>query len=577
MTTKATLTHHLSQRSPRRPAPGEPIQVTLIVPPEIPTCRAWVYYTCDGTDPDGQLGQARNGCALPMELIGAVWQADKNAYAATFRAEIPGQPDQTVIRYRISGFDDVNGEIWADDGQIYACLAARQSGPLWAEDAIVYHIFVDRFSPAPGESWNTPERLDGFFNGKLRGITAHLDYIQELGFNTIYLSPIFPSPSHHGYDATNYHDIEPRLGTFEDFTDLLEAVHARGMRLMLDFVPDHISNQHPFFQFALSDPENPYRSWFTFENYPDTYQDWMGIEELPRLNLANPTSRQYVIDAACYWLEMGVDGLRLDYALGPTPDFWADLRKATQAVRPDAWLIGEVLAAPDVQIGFDGLMDGCLDFTLERSIRATFGTRTQSAEVFAAQLQRHLAAFPAWFSRPLFLDNHDVNRFIWLAGGDVNRLKLAALCQFCLPGQPMVYYGTEVGLSQNRGVERPGQTLSFMEESRLPMLWGKDQNTDLHAFYTNLIHLRNQTPCLRTGGLEIVFASNEMLAFKRTCEADQMLVVMNLSEKAQEISLPGEWQTPLLTTNPGFEFSLQKGKAHFKLPGQTGLLCRSAI
>ena len=322
--------------------------------------------------------------------------------------------------------------------------------PEWAKSAVIYQVFPDRFFPGTRKEWLKPDTPSGFYGGTLRGITEKMDYIAGMGFNTIWLNPIFPSPSHHGYDATDLFSIAPRLGTLQDFQELVKESHRQGIRLILDFVPNHWSSLHPTFQDAICNPASKYRDWYLFRNYPDEYETFFGVKDLPQLNLRNPETRQHICDAAGYWLDLGVDGFRLDYAIGPSHDFWADFRKATRQVNPECLTFGEIVDPPDVQLSYQGLMDGCLDFMLLEAIRQTFGFGRWNGIKFASFLQRHLAYFLPGFSLPSFLDNHDMNRFLWACGGNKKRLKMAAMCQFMLPGQPVVYYGTETGLSQER-------------------------------------------------------------------------------------------------------------------------------
>src|SRR4029434_5347279 len=152
---------------------------------------------------------------------------------------------------------------------------------------------------------------------------------------------------------------------------------------------------------------------------------------------------------------------------------------------------------------FEGGMDGMLDFMLLEAMRKTFAFGSWEARKFADFLDRHEAYFPITFSRPSFLDNHDMNRFLWVAHNDIRKLKLAALCQFTLVGPPVIYYGTEVGLSQNQDVMQNGRGIHHA--TRLPMLWGKDQNQDVFAFYQGLIKLRASQEVLRRGTRQNIF------------------------------------------------------------------------
>ncbi len=532
---------HRQRRIPLDPLPGETVQLELMVgPTACPTCdRAWVYWSVDGQDPQGAGGAAVQGHVTEMETVGAAWDTLLWGYARSFRAVLPPQPAGTVLRYRLSAGTPDGQEVPADGGAMYAIYIDDDPPPVWAREAVVYEIFVDRFNPGGGKPWFTPATPAGFYGGTLNGITEKLDYILELGANVLWLTPIFPSPSHHGYDATDLMEIEPRLGGKADLRRLLDEAHARGVRVLLDFVPNHWSSRHPTFQAALADPHSPYRQWYNFTDWPHAYETFFGVRDLPQVNLRYGPARQHMLDAAAYWLEFGVDGYRLDYAIGPTPDFWADFRRVTRRARPDCWTFGEVVEPSDSQLGFTGLLDGCLDFMLLEALRQTFAFGRWDARCFEGFLSRHEAFFPPGFSRPSFLDNHDMNRILWAMGGDQRRLRLAALCQFTLSGPPVIYYGTEVGLSQERDVRQNG--FGLPEESRLPMLWGEAQDRELFRFYQGLARLRKQHPCLRDGLRRTVQVSPSTLAYTREAGGERLLVALNLSVEDQSVLVPGLW------------------------------------
>ncbi len=500
---------HAYARSPRDPLPGQQITLELTIGPSHPCEHAWVYWTNDGSDPNGELGKASKGHTLPMEPNGAEWDTVLWGYIHHFKAVLPGQTTGTIIRYCLSGTTTSGDEIFADNGIIYACYIADDPAPSWSQDAIIYQIFVDRFFPGKDKSWLVPKNPAGFYGGTIIGILEKLDYLSDLGVNVLWLTPIFPSPSHHGYDATDLFDIELRLGTKADLRKLLDESHRRNMRILLDLVPNHVSNLHPTFQSAITDPESLYKNWYTFRHWPDKYSSFFDVPELPQLNLREPSARQHMLDAVAYWLDFGVDGYRVDYAIGPTADFWADFRKVTWQSRPDSWTFGEVVEPPDSQINFSGGLDGCLDFNLMETFRNAFAYDGLKADRFASYLTRHEAFFPESFSRPSFLDNHDMNRFLWAANGEIKRLRLAALCQFTLSGPPVIYYGTEVGLSQVRDVRQGERGLP--EESRLPMVWGDEQDHGLMSYYQRLIHLRNDLSPLKRGRIHLLFADEELL------------------------------------------------------------------
>ena len=452
---------------------------------------------------------------------------------------------------------------------ISAVYVSNDPTPTWTENAIIYQVFVDRFHPGGGLDWNLSTILGGFFGGRIQGITEKLDYIQEMGINTLWISPIFPSPSHHGYDATDLFSVEPRLGTLEDFKELIHNAHRRKMRILLDFVPNHISNEHPIFQEAITNPRSPFINWFTFTNWPKEYESFFGVKSLPQLNLKHPGARQYMIGGALFWLKLGVDGFRLDYAIGPAQEFWAEFRKQTRQENPDCWTFGEVVDPPDVQRAFEGLLDGCLDFMLLEGIRQTFAFETWDVKRFAGFLDRHEAYYPESFSRPSFLDNHDMNRFLWAADGDLRRLKLAAMCQFSLRGAPIVYYGTEVGLSQERDV-RQG-TLGIPEESRLPMPWGDQQDQELNVYYQQLCHLRNELDCLKRGLRETLRANDQIFVYWRKSEADQALIVLNIGPEKKKFVIPNKPMWMCLKTGEVFLDSEENHNA-ISLDGWSGAI-----
>lgn len=560
---------HNHRRSPRDPQRGQAIVVEMTAGPKFCGDRAWVYWTSDGSDPVGRRGRSENGHAAAMEFVTSEWDTELWGYSRLFRAAIPGQSAGRVIRYRMSLEAEEQGEVFADHGAYYAVYVDNDPTPAWTRDAVIYQVFVDRFFPGSGKDWLKPERPDGFFGGTIRGITEKLDYISDLGCNCLWLTPIFPSPSHHGYDATDLFEVEPRLGSKLDLQMLIAEAHKKDIRVLLDFVPNHISDQHPAFQEAIHNPRSPYCSWFNFEDYPESYASFFGVKSLPQVNLRHPAARQYVLEAARHWLELGVDGYRVDYAVGPTPDFWADFRRVTRAVRPDCWTFGEVVDPPDVQLSFEGTLDGCLDFVLLEAIRKTLAFGEWTAYQLGGFLDSHEAFYPPLFSRPSFLDNHDMNRFLWAANGDKRRLKLAALLQFTLSGAPVIYYGTEVGLSQRQDV-RQGER-GVPEESRLPMLWGREQDKKLLAFYKKLILMRRLYPCLRVGQRINVVMTSQTLVYLRTYHQEQVLVALNAGTRPRKITLPYPKTKILVSTEEQFPSEEHADTTVITLPSLSGL------
>jgi glycosidase len=556
---------HAQRRTPRDPLPGQPIAIELTVGPEQPHDRAWVYWTNDGSEPEGANGAASRGYVTPLAAAGAEWDSFMWGYLRLFRGLIPGQPAGTVVRYRVAA-----GDTLADAGALYGFFVDDDPPPDWARDAIVYQIFTDRFFDSARDFPRLEPKPSHKCNGTLRGIIAKLDYIAGLGANCLWLTPVFPSPSYHGYDASDLFDINPRLGTKDDYARLLKEAHARGLRVLMDFVPNHWSDRHATFAEAVRDPASPYAAWYTFTQWPEEYETFFGVQDMPQINLRHAPARGHMLEAAKFWLDFGVDGFRVDYCIGPTPDFYADFRRVTRAARPDCWTFGEATETPDVQLTFEGGMDGTLDFVLLEGLRQTFAYGEWNPRRFAEFLDRHEAYFPETFSRPSFLDNHDMNRFLWSAKGDARRLKLAALCQFTLAGPPVIYYGTEVGLSQERDVRQGGRAIH--EEARLPMVWGGAQDAGLLSFYRALCAARTREVALRRGTRQTLLADERVLAYRRAHATDSLVAVLNPSAESVEATLDIAERTVVLATDAACAVRAEAGGVRVSLPPHSGLL-----
>ena len=470
------------------------------------------------------------------------WDVINWAYIQTWTATLPPYPEGALVRYRIEArLRDGQPPVLADQGATFSYLVGQPDPPDWTAGAVIYQIFPDRFSPGGGQDWKQSRDLDGICGGTLKGIIEHLDYIADLGFNCIWLNPFFPDHTYHGYHATDYFSVNPRLGDEEDVRQLVDQAHARGIRLLLDFVANHWGSRHSTFQSALQDRESEHHHWYRWQSWPHDYETFFDVQDLPQINCDYPPAREHLLSAARYWLtEFDFDGYRLDYALGPSHDFWTDFRAAVRQAKPEAWIFGEVVETPQRQLSYWGRLHGCLDFVLQQALRGLFAFVDLDLAQFDALLEKHEAFFPAAYSRPSFLDNHDVNRFLWLTGGDKRKLKLAALCQFTLVGPPIVYYGTEVGLSQNRDMIQPdGRHL--MAEARLPMVWGAGQDADLLQYYRWLIHLRRQHPALWRGARRTVHldAAQGTYAYTRTGEGQRVTVCLNLSDDRRTVDTAG--------------------------------------
>lgn len=559
--TRVGLFHDVAL-NPIDPTENQPILLTVRVGVEIAVKSVNLHYTTDASVSLSPLDLEHPSLVtLPMHRTQIEWDTLQWCYLEQWVASIPGQPQGTQVSYLITAttttnqmiacpYIDVNAlkqlvdtqdfdfkalekKYQENKPQIYQFIVGQQPIPNWIRHAIIYQIFVDRFAPAPGSRFQTPDDRSGFYGGTLNGIRSKLAYLQDLGVNCLWLTPIFPSPSHHGYDPIDYSTIEPRLGTMEDWQMLISEAHQCGIRIILDYVVNHVSSEHEAFQMALSDRLHPNYEWFRFRNHPLEYDCFFDVPGQPEVNSEHPGVREYFIKNACQWLQQGCDGFRLDYAHGVSHAFWSLFRDATRRTKSDSVTLGEITQPPSVMRSYTGRMDGCLDFRLLELLRGFFVFESLTVSQFDRALEQHLAYFGSSLVLPSFLDNHDMNRFLWLVKGDRRRLKLAALCQFTLPHPPIIYYGTEVGLSQLEHVGR-------LEESRLPMLWDAEQDASLLAFYKQLIALRRKTSDLWQQPRQAWLLDNVNRLYGYEC--GEYAITLNANSQEITLFLPDDWQ-----------------------------------
>ncbi len=476
---------------------------------------------------------------VPLMLVDTRWDTLTWRYIQTWEATLPAYSMGTIVRYTVEALPrDDNASIPADDGETFSYLVGAGGAPAWSEEVRIYQIFVDRFNPGAGRDWAQTEDLSQAFGGTLRGVIEKLDYVADLGFNCLWISPIQPDNAYHGYHGLDYFAVNPRLGTLDDARELLREAHARGIRVLLDFVANHVGREHPAFIKARTDRESDEYHWFTWRSWPDDYVAYFDIPELPQLNTDYLAVREHLLRSIRFWLEdVGFDGLRLDYASGPAHDFWTAVRAQVEAVKPDAWIFGEITAPPPVLRSYAGRLHGTLDFPLAQALRDTFGFGTMPFSAFDAFLAGHAHYFPSAFSLPSFVDNHDMDRFLWIAEGDVRKLKLAVLCLLTLSGPPIVYNGTEMGISQQRAINEAGSC--GMSECRLPMPWDDPPHPALHDTIRDLLHIRRDHPAIWRGERRTVHMDDATQTYAYTYREalETVLVAFNRSEETHTLTL----------------------------------------
>ena len=350
----------------------------------------------------------------------------------------------------------------------------KQNELFWFDSARIYHLLIDRFNGG----WQIPPKSENVFcGGTLQGVIEKLDYIKELGFNAVMLSPIFKSANYHGYHTLNFDEVDPHYGTWEDYQQLLDQAHDKGMRIICDFVPNHCWYQAPVFEASLLKNGGKHRDWFWYKNEDtDEFVSFLGFGDLPKFNLKNPEVADFMIDKAEKLARMGVDAFRIDHAMGQPFTFLKILRESVHAVRSDIVVFGEVWACgvgpemagqlffktdarlneflaqktkpfsqDDLQTDYTETLDGVLDFAyrdiLLQEIRAGRGIKGNAA--LKSKIADHFAKYPENFKLVLFLDNHDTDRFMFDCHDDVNLLQEAIELTTELPRPFSMLYGTE--------------------------------------------------------------------------------------------------------------------------------------
>jgi cyclomaltodextrinase / maltogenic alpha-amylase / neopullulanase len=423
--------------------------------------------------------------------------------------------------------------------------------PDWVKDAIFYQIFPDRFASSPQvekphnlETWDTPPTMSGFKGGDLLGIVKHLDYLQDLGINAIYLTPIFQSASNHRYHTHDYFQIDPILGGNTAFKTLLDAAHARGIRVVIDGVFNHASRGFYQFNQALENGKaSPYLDWFNFHDFPVrayqeqiNYDAWWGIAALPKFNHKNPQVREFIYRVAEYWLREGIDGWRLDVP-GEIDDdeFWREFRRRVKAINSDAYIVGEIWQRADRWLQGDQF-DAAMNYQLTRLLLAFCANhgginhelaQEQSygeiAMMDTTEIARQLSDLLTWYPHEItyaqlnLLDSHDTARFVTIAHGDTTALRMAMLLMFCFPGAPTIYYGDEIAMEGRRD-----------PDCRRSMIWEPSRRGREMLEYTKrLTALRSKYAALRRGTFTNLYAHCKTLAFARELGKEHVIVLLN--------------------------------------------------
>lgn len=434
------------------------------------------------------------------------------------------------------------------------------SVPEWFKTSVVYNIFPDSFATGAksmlceGKTCSLPDGnvSKSRLGGTIRGIIENLDYIKDLGFTCIYLNPIFTAGEYHKYDLLDYYHIDPCLGTDEEFLQLVEDVHKRDMRIIIDGVFNHCGWNFFAFEDVIQNGRNSkYINWFYDLSLPlirpshpgemPSYTCFAYEKKMPKLNTANPEVIDYFVKVCKHWIkEFGIDGWRLDVANEVDKNFWRSFRRAAKESNPDIVLIGEVWENAEVWLRGD-MFDSAMNYDFRKHSRDFFALQSIDAAIFTERINQMYYRYPAAVSEGQLnlLDSHDVPRFLSLCGDDMLKWKLAAIFLFLSPGVPCLFYGDELGIT---GITE--------NEYRSPMPWDKKEDCyNVAAFVRTLISIRKKYINNRLAANKVVTlkseSCNSLLILEKETKSGTLLIYLNAGSTPCSISLDRNLQSLL--------------------------------
>ena len=413
--------------------------------------------------------------------------------------------------------------------------------PDWAANKVVYQIFPSRFAasqPVDKKLWyKAPITPMDDLHGDFRGIIDHLDHIQDLGIDVIYMTPSFKSNSCHKYDTIDYYEIDPSFGTKEELKELVQKAHDRGMKVVMDAVFNHTGKEFFAFKDILEKGEkSKYLDWYYIDELP-LKGKWGEIPNflcfgyyggMPKLNLKNPEVEKYITDVACYWIrECDIDGWRLDVGDEISHFFWKRFRRAIKAVKKDMLIIGEIWHyAGDFLEGDE--WDTVMNYPFYLNLIDLLADEKISVSQFVQNLgylkgRLHKKCYPLMWN---LIDSHDTARFLHLCKDNKKKQHLAAAFQLLLPGMPMIYYGDEYAMP---GANDP--------DCRRGMYWDEEyQDKEMFEWYKRLLQVRKAHTCIVEGELaeSITRDEDETIVLIRKNGEETIALIFNCSNHTKE-------------------------------------------
>ena len=390
---------------------------------------------------------------------------------------------------------------------------------MWAYESVFYQIYPLGFCGAPFEN-------DGELQHRILKVIDWIPHMKKLGINAIYFSPVFESDTH-GYNTRDYHTIDCRLGTNEDFKEVCRKLHDNGIKVVLDGVFNHVGRGFWAFQDVLNKRwESPYKDWFHINfdgnsNYNDGlwYEGWEGNYDLVKLNLRHGDVINHILDSVRGWVEeFDIDGLRLDVAYCLDHDFVRRLRAFTDGLKPDFYLLGEMLHGDYNQMVNEQMLHSATNYECYKGLFSSFNSmnmfeinhsllRQFGPENWTLYRGKHMLSF---------VDNHDVTRIASNLSNEKHLPLIYALC-FGMPGIPCVYYGSEWGAKAHKSEGDPALRACFE----------KPEWNELGEWIGKLSEAKKNSSALNYGDFRSVVLTNKQCIFERKCDGERVLVAIN--------------------------------------------------
>lgn len=393
----------------------------------------------------------------------------------------------------------------------------------WYDEAVFYHIYPLGLLGAPKQNdYGEPQH-------RLVRLVPWLDHLQRLGVTALYIGPLFQSVGH-GYETCDYRQVDSRLGTNDDLRDLVAAAHERGIRVVFDGVFNHVGRDFFAYRDLVSRrEESPYRDWFVNVNFGGnnsfddglSYETWGGYDLLVKLNQRNPAVRDFLLDTVRFWVsEFDVDGIRLDAADVLDFDFMHALRALANQIKPDFWLMGEVIHGEYSRWVNGDTLHAVTNYSLHKALYSGHNDHNYFEIAHTVKRNYDMGGDRVDGLRLYnFVDNHDVNR-IWTKLADKRHFYPVHVLEYTLPGTPSIYYGSEFAIEGERtnyadDMLRPALTLSDFDASPWP------------AFFARLGQVRHETPALSYGEYRELALTNRQYAFARLLPGGSVIVTVN--------------------------------------------------